>query len=158
MITQRESELYDLCRWNESKSFKDKLNECLDQGIKIDFSFDNSAIIESCIIYDRAVMLDSLLHYYKKMYLSKEKDDITYKVANYKLREMLEEYVDSSVAESEVSKILIKHNLGDLLLELDTDDESLEERIKDFDEYDLIIVENNNNQEQVEPLGEDLST
>jgi hypothetical protein len=99
--------LSDYCRWNKENYLKQLFSE-YDHG-EIDLLTEEGKCFFFAIKYQNVKMLQYLLDYYQKHFLSLERESMTYKMAQWRLKECLKDVVyrmDESTFLPEISDLL----------------------------------------------------
>ena len=118
--------LSDYCRWNDNRS----LLKLLKKHSDLDLTIEEGICFSFAIKHKNEDMLNTLLEYYEKTNLQCDHDSMEYKIAHYKLRQILQEAINSFDVSSEIQKSLNSY----IITNEDSDDEQY---LTDFNEDGL---------------------
>lgn len=131
-IEEKQSLLYDYCRWNNTKNAKQIL---VNSGNAIDLFYLEGIYFKSAIKHNNVELLNILLDYYEKTKLSSDPESFEYVKNKYDLLNILEEAENMFEVSEEMQKIL------DQYIGVDDDDTDSEE---EMEQLDYAISQRNN--------------
>jgi len=145
--------LSNYCRWNQNENVIRVLNEYPN----IDIKHKNGEVFMFAIQNNNIEMLNMLLEYYKKIQLQGDYERLEYKVAKYKLQEILKDAIAMFDISKEVQEVLDKY----IPKEEGSDSEQELDDIEDFMGFnspEIIhnqIEHNENHDQSLDLIGKD---
>jgi len=119
--------LSDYCRWNDNRS----LLKLLKKHSDLDITIEEGICFSFAIKHKNVDMLNTLLDYYEKTKLQGDHDSMEYKIAHYKLRQILQEAINSFDVSSKIQESLNSYIIT-------TEDSDDEQYLTDFNEDGFI--------------------
>ncbi|BBB57756.1 hypothetical protein MPCS_01767 (plasmid) [Candidatus Megaera polyxenophila] len=101
----KEKLLSDYCRWDDSNS----VIKLLKQNFIIDLTYNDGIYFRLSIKHNNIKMLNSLLQYYEQNNLKDDSNSLEYKVAKYKLQQILQDAVNTFTPSKEMEVVLEKY-------------------------------------------------
>lgn len=101
----KEKLLSDYCRWDDTNS----VIKLLKQNFIIDLTYNDGIYFRLSIKHNNIKMLNSLLQYYEQTSLKGDSNNLEYKVAKYKLQQILQDAVNTFTISKEIQEVLEKY-------------------------------------------------
>jgi len=101
----KEKLLSDYCRWDDSNS----VIKLLKQNFIIDLTYNDGIYFRLSIKHNNIKMLNSILQYYEQTNLKGDSNSLEYKVAKYKLQQILQDAVNTFTPSKEMEVVLEKY-------------------------------------------------
>jgi hypothetical protein len=145
------TDLYNWCRWKQFKKIIELFKENPDLSIdNINIIFNDGVLFHLSTLDESGEILNTLLDFYKKTNLNNDQRTDEYKQANYKIRQILEDLVDSSIISDDFKMVIKKHGYGYILNDEKVSDTE-EARLKELDdELEAIELSSQNDSSQDE--------
>lgn len=109
------TKLSNYCSWDQTEN----LDRVLSQNTDIDLTYNDGIYFRLSIKHNSIKMLNSLLQYYEQNNLKGDSNSLEYKVAKYKLQQILQDAVNTFNPSKEIQEVLEKY----LPKEADSDSE-----------------------------------